>query len=977
MLDSATVHPSFEPHGSRAVPSLNIEVLEYRHSRTRARHIHLAAEDTNNAFLVAFRTVPQDSTGVAHILEHTSLCGSQHFPVRDPFFMMTRRSLNTFMNAFTSSDWTAYPFASQNRKDFDNLLRVYLDAVFFPRLDELDFAQEGHRLEFEVPEDASTPLVYRGVVYNEMKGAMSSPVQTLWQYAHRHLFPTITYHHNSGGEPQDIPDLSHAQLKAFHARHYHPSNAVFMTYGDISAREHQARFEELALSGFEAIDTGDLRVPDEQRLAAPVRVREPYAVDETQQGERRAYVLVSWLLGPCTDPRQVMNARLLEGVLLDNSSSPLRRALETTGLGTAPAEVCGLDDSTRELGFYAGLEGASENDADAIEELVLATLRAVAQNGVPTGQVESVLHQMELSQREITGGGFPYGLHLMVNALTPAIHEGDPVSALDIEPVLEALRSDIADENFVKALVREQLLENSHRVRLVMAPEPGFARKTAAREAEKLRGIAASFTADDCQHVVAHAAKLQARQEKSDDPEVLPKVTLSDVPDELAIPAGWRGSVAGIATTWYPQGTNGMVYQQVVADLPALTDELRDVLPLFCSCVTELGCGELDYAQAQAWQASVTGSLAARLSVRTAADSGQRLNGYYALFGKALARNAEGLAEVLRAVFERARFDELERIRELVAQQRAYTESGVTDRGHALAMAAACAGLSPSARLSHQWGGLKGLQGLKALDESLREDAGLREFAGRLESLRERLLDTPLQVLSIGEPQRFAQTSGAIARHWRARAQPATKADPFAAPPARGPVRQAWLTGTQVSFCAKAYPAVPADHPDAAALAVLGEILRNGYLHPAIREKGGAYGAGAGYDSDACGFRFFSYRDPRLVETLNDFDRSLDWLLSSEPGDRELEEAVLGMVSAIDRPDSPAGEAVTAFYGVLHGRDAEQRRRTRSRVLAVTFADLRRVAETYLKPDNASIAVLTSEDIIANVSGLELEPVPL
>lgn len=219
--------------------------------KTGATHYHLSADNNENVFLVALRTIPTDSTGVAHMLEHTALCGSERFPVRDPFFMMIRRSLNTFMNAFTSSDWTAYPFASQNRKDFDNLMDVYLDAVFFSRLHELDFAQEGHRFEFDTPDDANSDLVYKGVVFNEMKGAMSSPVSTLWQTVTEHLFPTTTYHYNSGGEPENIPDLSYQQLKDFYKIHYHPSNAVFMTFGDIPAYEHHEVFENKVLNRFE------------------------------------------------------------------------------------------------------------------------------------------------------------------------------------------------------------------------------------------------------------------------------------------------------------------------------------------------------------------------------------------------------------------------------------------------------------------------------------------------------------------------------------------------------------------------------------------------------------------------------------------------------------------------------------------------------------------------------------------------------
>ena len=382
----------FELRRSERVEALNLTVEEYFHKVTGARHIHLAADDDNNAFLVAFLTVPQDSTGVAHILEHTALCGSERFPVRDPFFLMLRRSLNTFMNAMTASDWTAYPFASCNRKDYFNLLDVYLDAAFFPKLDELDFAQEGHRLEFAEAGNADSELVYKGVVYNEMKGAMSSPVAQLWQKLAEDLYPTTTYHYNSGGDPAHIPDLSYEQLKAFHARHYHPSNAVFFTYGDIPAAEHQQVFEARALSRFQPLDV-DFRVPPEQRYDTPRQVHAHYPAEDGETA-RRTHIVLGWLLGEITDLDKVLEANLLARVLLDNSSSPLLHALETTALGTAPSPLCGLDDSSREMAFAAGVEGSEPEHAEAVEALVFEVLEQVARDGVPQEQVEAVLHEI-------------------------------------------------------------------------------------------------------------------------------------------------------------------------------------------------------------------------------------------------------------------------------------------------------------------------------------------------------------------------------------------------------------------------------------------------------------------------------------------------------------------------------------------------------------------------------------------------------
>ena len=322
---SNSTNPAFELLREQDIPSLKVRYQEYRHRVTGAQHIHLAADNKENVFLVALRTVPMDSTGVAHILEHTALCGSEKYPVRDPFFMMIRRSLNTFMNAFTSSDWTAYPFASQNKKDFNNLLSVYLDSVFFARLDPLDFAQEGHRLEFADPADTGSELTYKGVVFNEMKGAMSSINSTLWQTMTQHLYPTSTYHFNSGGEPADIPDLSYEQFKAFYETNYHPSNAIFITYGDIPAAEHQASFEENALSRFKKLDC-HIAVENEQRYTQPQYFEAVYAADDQEPLEDNTHIVVSWLLGESTDLEATMQARLLSSVLFDNSGSPLAKS---------------------------------------------------------------------------------------------------------------------------------------------------------------------------------------------------------------------------------------------------------------------------------------------------------------------------------------------------------------------------------------------------------------------------------------------------------------------------------------------------------------------------------------------------------------------------------------------------------------------------------------------------------------------------
>lgn len=952
-------HPAFELLRSQTIDALKIRVEEYRHHATGAQHIHLAADNDENVFLVALRTVPHDSTGVAHILEHTALCGSERYPVRDPFFMMVRRSLNTFMNAFTSSDWTAYPFASQNRKDFNNLLDVYLDAVFFSRLDELDFAQEGHRVEFAEPENPDSELVFKGVVFNEMKGAMSSVPSQLWHTLCKYLYPTTTYHYNSGGEPDDIPDLTFQQLQDFYRTHYHPSNAVFMTYGDIPAAEHQEKFEQQALRHFEKLDDV-IAVGDEKRYHAPVNVEEAYPVDESDADnlEQKNHVVISWLLGKTTNLDESLEAHLLSNILLDNSASPLQQALETTELGQAPSPLCGLDDSSREMAFVCGLEGCKLDDVSKVESLILDTLKDVAERGVAPEQIAASLHQLELSQREVGGDGYPYGLQLILTGLTSATHRGDPIALLDVDTALENLRRKTQDPQFIQNAVRTWLLDNPHRVRLTLRPDLQMGDRIKAAEKNRLAALKAQLDDEEKQKIIARSKALQARQLQHDDESILPKVGLEDIPANLHYTAGSHERVNNYPLRRYGAGTNGLVYQQVTCKLPALNEAQLKALPFYCICLTELGNGDKDYLETQRRQAETVGSLSAFSSIRGAGDDVQRIDGYITLSSKALSRNNAAMTQLIKDTLLDARFDELERIRELIAQNRARREQSITGNGHSLAMTAACAGMSPAAKISHQLSGLEGIAALKLLDAALDDENSLRDFAETLSSIHQAILKAPKQFLLVGEQEHLDSFKDDLQQCWTGETENPDFAA-FSLPEITEQIREAWITNTQVNFCAKAYPTVPSEHPDAAALTVLGGFLRNGFLHRAVREQGGAYGGGASQDSNTASFRFYSYRDPRLTETLSDFDQSLVWLQETNHSWQSVEEAILGVIGSIDKPGSPAGEAKSTYQAELFGRTREKRELFRNRVLQVTADDLKRVARTYLVPEKASIALVT------------------
>ncbi len=953
---SVSQHPAFELLQQQTIDSLQLELQSYRHKATGALHYHLASEQKENVFMVALRTVPEDSTGVAHILEHTALCGSERYPVRDPFFMMIRRSLNTFMNAMTSSDWTAYPFASENQKDFDNLMQVYLDAVFFSRLDPLDFAQEGHRLEFAETENPDSELVYKGVVYNEMKGAMSSIPSQLWQSICSHLFPTTTYHYNSGGDPKHIPELSYEQLKAFYQSHYHPSNAIFVSFGDRSAEDHHEKMQSLALARFERRDER-IGVDREQRLSAPIRVEDVYTADRGQADDS-SHVVMGWLMGDSVNLEETLEAQFLASVLLDNSASPLLQALETSDLGSAPSPLCGLEDSMRELTFVCGLEGCKRDATEAVEAMILDTIQQVIDDGVTYNKLAAVLHQLELSQREIGGDSYPYGLQLGMTVLNSATHYGDPLNALDVDPVLERLASRIEDPDYIRQLAKRLLLDNPHRVTLSMHPDENLNERLEAEEKARLAERAAQLNAQEKQAIIDQALALQERQSMEEDESILPKVGVEDVATDIPEHSFTQQQYGDVCLTAYPTGTNGLVYQQVLFALPELKEQEKALLPLYTQLIGELGHGQLDYLAAQERQAEICGGINAYLSMRGDADDAQHFTGWLTVSTRGFNRHQEALSECLHDSITDLRFDEGKRIQEILSQHVARREMSVSNNGHGLAMQAASASLSPGARFQHDVYGLKGLVALKQLLKKLGSADGLAAVQDALQALHQKLISSECRLLLIAQAEQIEQAQRAFGSQWQShKAQHAVA--PF--PAAQQSPDEVWLNNASVNYCALAFPTVAMGHQDAAALTVLGGFLRNGFLHRSIREQGGAYGGGASQDNGNACFRFYSYRDPRLADTYSDFEASLEWLQNHKHSDDSLEQAILGVIGSLDKPGSPAGEARDDFHSRLFGRNPQRRKDFRQAVLAVNIEDLKRVANTYFATEKRRLAALSHE----------------
>jgi len=945
----------FELKKSKKIELLDVDAQIYMHSKFNTQHIHLDADNDEKVFMVAFRTIPEDSTGVAHILEHTSLCGSEKYPVRDPFFMMIRRSLNSFMNAFTSSDWTAYPFATQNNKDFKNLLDVYVDSAFFPRLDPLDFSQEGHRLEI----DSEDKLEIKGVVFNEMKGAMSSPTDQLWHGMSKHLFEETTYHHNSGGDPEKIIDLTHADLVAFHQRHYHPSNATFFTFGNVSIEDVHAHLEENVFQKFTP--------SSEQLIIKPAKVfTNPVYASGTYQplpgDEKNHHVVISWLLGDSHNPLNLLEKYFLSNILFDNSASPLRKALERSKLGKAPSPFMGIEPSNKEIVFMAGLEGVEKNKAKQVEELILVTLEKLVSDGVPKDLVNSSLHQLEISQREVSSGGMPYGLQLMLGCMNACIHHDDPISMLDLDTSFKKLKSLISKKGYLEELIRNSLIKNQHRLNYELKPDPKFNEKLEDFFSSNLKLRENSLTNDEKKEINDLANALKARQEAEDDVEILPKVTKKDIP---LVREYTSESFALDNRSVYEVGTNGLIYSDFLFPCANLTSQELLFSSLYTFVLTEIGQKTSSYEEIQALQSSITGGINASFKMHMS-DQKEQGELFLKISSKALEVNFDSMEKLVLNTLENARFDEENRLLDLFNMFIARNEESLNQNGHILAMNSAASSLNTFSATSYQMSGMQMLNKSKETISNIKNISETKIMIDILKSIHSKVLKDPYKVFTACSPKALQDLSKKFKNVQSDAMQNLVK-----------PIDEqiAWITGSQVCYCAEAYQGVSRNHPDAATLSVLATVLRNGFLHTAIREKGGAYGAGATNDTSTNTFKFFSYRDPKCAETFSAFTQAIEWSKTNIT-DQHLEEAILGVVSSIDKPLSPVGEAKNDFNLNLDGFSTEERLEMRQRVINCTIEDLIRVTKKYLtKPSKKSILAGEAYKDEASSLGLSLKDI--
>ncbi len=899
------------------IEELHCVLMELVHEPTGARVMHIANDDPENVFCLSFQTLPTSSNGVAHILEHTVLCGSKKFPVKDPFFSMTRRSLNTFMNAFTGDDFTCYPASSQVEKDFYNLLEVYIDAVFHPELKHLSFLQEGHRLEWE-----SGKLVCKGVVYNEMKGAMSSPEARLSRTMAKHLTPDLPYAHNSGGEPREIPSLSYEELVEFHRNYYHPSRCLFFFYGNLPLEKHLDFLERNALQKVEVVAPLP-PIPHQSRFERPIRVTDRYP------GTAGTQIAFGWLTVPIAHQSDLLALCLLDIYLMDTDASPLKKALLKSGL--CKEAESSIDVEMSEAPFEITCKGCDVADEEKLHKVLFDTLQHIAKKPLDPELVEAALHQLEFQRTEIAGDGWPFGLTLFMRAALIKQHGNPPEDALFVHSMFSELRARMQDPGYLPGLLKKYVIDNPHRVTVVLTGDSELEREEANAEAKWLETISV-----DKQLLEKQAKELLHYQESVERQslECLPKVTLHDVPK---LPRDFHLShkkIGSLDVFHHDCFTNHITYADLLFDLPHLEPEELPLVSLIARMWTEMGCGGNDYEETLHQMQAVTGGIDAHLALHISSQDPNVLKPAFSLRGKALDRHAKSFFQLLHDFALAPNFTDKARLQEWFEQHAHDLEENLSKNAPSYATQAALSGWSVASTVYNQWNGFPYYKFVQSL---VRDKTWMK----KLPELAERLVSgTPHLILSGQKPEFH------VLEKWKVKAQKTPWKGNYSFEKSRSHVE---LIPSPVAFTTLGMRTSAYKDPGVAELMISTELLENTVLHKEIREKGGAYGSGASYSPTSGNYHLSAYRDPNLSQTLTTFHRAIESVTQGKFSLQELEEAKLGLIAAMDTPVTPGGRAIVAYAWHRSGRSLEDRITLRNNILSATKDQVIRVVKHHLQ----------------------------
>ena len=948
------------------IPELNASVRHYVHKRTGARLLSVINDDENKVFSISFRTPPKDSTGVAHILEHSVLNGSEKYPVKEPFVELLKGSLATFVNAMTYPDKTCYPVASQNIQDFYNLIDVYMDAVFHPLISEQTLMQEGWHYELN---DPSEPLTYKGVVFNEMKGAYSSPDGVLETRVINSLFPKHVYGVDPGGDPRHIPDLTYEAFRSFHETYYHPSNSFIFFYGNDDP-EKRLELMEKYLKPYEKTKVKS-KIPLKKPFKQAKKVQYVYDAGQDADIRKKHYLTVNWVLPDTSEPVLNFSLRILGHILIGTPASPLKKALLDSGLGADLAGI-GLESDVRQIIFSTGLKGTRARDAKKIEGLIFNTLEDLVHDGIDPDMIAAAINTIEFRLRENNTGAFPRGIALMLRSLTTWLHDDDPVKLLAFEAPLNDIKARLAnDKRYFEKLIQDHLLDNTHRTTLRLKPDPELGRRFDEEEKARLVKIRASLTDEQLNEIAENTKRLKERQETPDSEESLatiPVLKLQDLEKQSRTIPIEVMDTQDAKVLYHDLFTNGIVYLDLGFDLHAVPKDLLPLTEVFARALLEMGTATEDYVKLSQRIGKGTGGISSTAVTATVIGSRESVAELF-LRGKATVQQAAELLNILKDVLLTAKFDNRERLKQIVLEERAGLESALVPQGHVYVNQRLRSQFSESGWAKEQMSGISYLLALRDLEKAI--DKKWPSVLGKLEAMRAALVNRKALLgnvtvdsanWNIFKPQFEAFLSSLPSRD--------TKLSAFNIQPAQ--IKEGLTIPAQVNYVGKGANLYDLGYEyDGSAEVVVG-YLRMAYLWEKIRVQGGAYGAFSVFDDASGVFTYLSYRDPNVAATIENYDKAaafLKGLDASRLSDNELTKAIIGAIGDMDAYQLPDAKGYTSMLRYLTNRTDALRQKTREEVLSTNGEDFIAFGEVLEKAaQSEAVTVLGSPSAIESAN---------
>ena len=923
----------------RPVEELRLVAVELEHARSGARLLHLDADDAENLFSICLPTPPPDDTGLPHILEHTVLSGSRRFPVRDPFYEMLKMSMATFLNAMTGPDCTYYPVASNVRADLFNLATVYFDAVFHPLLTPRSFQREGHHI---APADGDRPageLTVNGIVYNEMKAALSNPEARLFTCARRGLFPDTVYGREAGGDPDHIPELTYASFRGFYESFYHPSNAYFVLYGDIPTREYLA-FLRPRLDEYERMDVRP-QITRQERWGAARAAEDSYPIGPDEPADEKTYLMINWLTGEATDPREQILLEVLDAVLLGNEAAPLRKAVIDSKLGKDLA-YSGYDPEGLEGVFRVGLKGSEPDRADAFVEVVTDTLAGLADGGIERDRVEAAFQQTAMTYLEVAQH-FP--LHLMQRVLEAWVYGHDPLTFLRMRHHLSACRQRCQDDPaLLGRCLRQKLVDNPHRLTVTLRPDRSWQQRTDEAFAARMKQVRAALTDEQMHAVAAEAEELDREAGQANAPEDLanlPQLKVTDLPaGPRHIPTTVEVLEGGVELLRNDVFANGVNYLELSFDLRGLPADLWPYLHRYTDTVHKLGAAGMDYEQIARRVARHTGGISCGAALSAHAADAARPVWAMRVRLKALDEQIAPAMEVLGDVLFGTDPRDGGRLRNVLDQAKARYRTRMVHHGPATAMRHAARGLTPEGHLAEVVGGLPQLGLADSLTGSFDEHSA--DLMDRIEAIRDFLLARQRCTASFTGSDAAGETVRQVLADWvgRMRSEAVADADVGFAPYGRPP-REGLAGPIQVAHCVQAMPAPPHADASAPALTVGAHLLQFDYVLSEVRLKGNAYGAWCRYDNLDGLMDLGSYADPHVARTLAVFAGAADFVRRAAWTQVDVDRAIIATAKHDEQPIRPSGATAAALHRHLTGQTPERRERRYEAIRSAGVAGVR------------------------------------